>query len=220
MPVLLGGQGIGTGDALNGVPERKAGEHQLRIARIQAAEGQQILNNVGHAVRLRDDDVQKAVGGLHRDVSGKIVTGVPDGLGIAADVGEGGAQLVGDIGHELLAPLLVAVLLRHVMKHHQHAAAGLVGKRRQKQLQRPVPHLHLRLGVVGSLEGQGLLEGIDLTEEGIVGSALRHTAVEHVGGGGQCISRPSWSKATTPSVMWRNRVSSLFRSFSTAASVA
>ena len=87
MPVLLGGQGIGTGDALNGVPERKAGEHQLRIARIQAAEGQQILNNVGHAVRLRDDDVQKAVGGLHRDVPLR----VPQGLGIAADVGEGGA---------------------------------------------------------------------------------------------------------------------------------
>ncbi|CAN4011208.1 EamA family transporter, partial [Dysosmobacter welbionis] len=141
--------------------------------------------NVGHAVRLRDDDVQKAVGGLHRDVPLR----VPQGLGIAADVGEGGAQLVGDIGHELLAPLLVAVLLRHVMKHHQHAAAGLVGKRRQKQLQRPVPHLHLRLGVVGSLEGQGLLEGIDLTEEGIVGSALRHTAVEHVGGGGIAVDK-------------------------------
>ncbi len=75
------------------------------------------------------------------------------------------------------------------MKHHQHAAAGLVGKRRQKQLQRPVPHLHLRLGVVGSLEGQGLLEGIDLTEEGIVGSALRHTAMEHIGGGGIAVDK-------------------------------
>ena len=33
------------------------------------------------------------------------------------------------------------------------------------------------------------------------------------------MSLPVWSKATTPSVMWRKRVSSLVRSFSTAARV-
>ena len=34
------------------------------------------------------------------------------------------------------------------------------------------------------------------------------------------MSVPSWEKATTPSVMWRKRVSSLLRSFSTASRVS
>ena len=81
------------------------------------------------------------------------------------------------------------MLLRHVVQHHQHAAAGLVREGGQEQLQRPVAHLHLRLGIVGPLEGQRLLEGIDPAEEGVIGGALRHAAMEHVGGGGIAVDQ-------------------------------
>ena len=104
---------------------------------------------MSHPVRFGDDDVQKTVGGVLGDVSAAI----PQGLGVAADIGQRCAQLMGHIGHELLAPLLVAVLLGHVVEHDQHAAAGLVGEGGQIQLQRPVSHHHLTLGVVGPLEG-------------------------------------------------------------------
>ena len=122
MTVPLGLQGIGTIDALDGVGEGKAGEVQLCVAGIQPGERQKILDDVGHPVGLRDDNVQEVVFRLLRNGP----SGVPQGLRIAADIGEGGTQFMGDIGHEFLAPLFIAVLLRHVVENDQHTAAGLV----------------------------------------------------------------------------------------------
>ena len=91
---------------------------------------------------------------------------------------------MGHICHELLAALLVAVLLRHVVEHHQHAAAGLAGEGGQIELQCPARHLHLGLGVVGPLEGQHLLEGVQGAEQLVIVGDLPAGAVEHGLGGG------------------------------------
>ena len=94
---------------------------------------------------------------------------------------------MGDVGHELLAALLVAVLLRHVVEHDQHAAAGLVGEGRQIQLQRPLPHPHLLLGVVGPLQGQHLLEGMHVPKQLLIGAAPVHGPLQHGVGGGVAV---------------------------------
>ena len=58
---------------------------------------------MGHAVGLVENDPQKALGHLRRQVA----QAVGQGLGIAFDVGKRGAQLVGDVGHEVLSLLLL-----------------------------------------------------------------------------------------------------------------
>ena len=91
---------------------------------------------------------------------------------------------MGDVGHEFLSPLLVAVLLRHIVEDDEHAAAELVGKGRQIKLQRPLTNHQLALGVVGPLERQHVLEGIDGAEQLGIRAGAVHIAVEHGVGGG------------------------------------
>ena len=61
MAPLLGVETVGADHAFNGVMEGEPGEHHFGAAGVQSAEGQQILNDVGHAVRFRNDDVQEIV---------------------------------------------------------------------------------------------------------------------------------------------------------------
>ena len=51
---------------------------------------------------------------------------VQEGLEVALDGGEGGAELVGDVGHELRAHLLEAAELRDVVEDDDHP--GLVAR--------------------------------------------------------------------------------------------
>ena len=134
MAPLLGVKTVGADNALDGIPEGKTGEYHVGPAPVQPAQCQKVLHDMGHAVRFRDDNIKEAV--FH--VPGKIVTGVPDGLGIAADIGKRGTQFMGHIGDKFLPPLLIAVLLRDVMEQNQNAALSLIGKGRQVKRQRPV----------------------------------------------------------------------------------
>ena len=134
---------------------------------------------MGHAVGLVEDDAQELL--FH--IRGQIAHAVGDGLGIGADVGQGGAQLVGDIGHEFPLQLLAFALLGDVVDDHQHAAplpAPVKGG--HEQLEIAVPHLALRLQMVGG--GQHLLQRGGFTEELTVGGGLVDALVEHPGGGG------------------------------------
>ena len=79
---------------------------------------------MGHAVRFGNDDIQKTVGHVLRDIAASI----PQGFGVTADIGQRSAKLVGDVGNELLASFFVAVLLRDVMQHDQSAALFVIGE--------------------------------------------------------------------------------------------
>ena len=183
MPPLLGVQGAGADHAPNGFGKGEPGEDQLRVSPVQPGEGEEILNDVGHPVRLRDDNVQEVVGGVQGDVP----LGVPEGLGIGPDIGQGSPELVGDVGHEFLSPLLVPVLLRHVVKDDEDTSPLPVGEGSQIDLQGLVPGLQLPLGEVGPLEGQHLLEGVNGAEELVIGALGTHGALEHVVGGGVAV---------------------------------
>ena len=127
--VALGLQLHRPAHGLDGLPEGEADHLHVRPAGVQAAEGQQVLDDPGHPVRLADDDVQKAV--LHG--AGDVLA-VPDGLRVAADVGQRGAQLVGDVGHELLAHLLVFPLGGDVVHYRHHPAVLPIGEGGQVEL--------------------------------------------------------------------------------------
>ena len=64
-------------------------------------------------------------------------------LQVAVDGGERGAQLVGDVGHELRAYLLEPPELGDVVQHHDDA--GIIGGQPQRH----------RIGLDGALEGPG-----------------------------------------------------------------
>ena len=185
--VVLAYQGVAPALALqlhrpahraDGVVQGEAAHFHVRPPGVQTAEGQQVLDDAGHPVRLADDDVQKAVFRLPGDA-----LHVPEGLGVAADVGEGGAQLVGDIGHELLAHLLVLPLGGDVVHHRHHAAVLPLGDRSQVQLQDALAHRQLPGGEVGPLEAHDLLKGQLLSEEGVV-VVEGHLPAQHPAGGG------------------------------------
>ena len=121
---LLGVQRTGADNTLNCLGEGEAGENQFRVSTVQPGEREKVLNDMGHSVRFRDNDVEEAVGGSLGNISFRI----PKGLGIGADVGQGSSKLMGDIGHELFPPFLVAVLLGDIMKDNEHASPLSVGK--------------------------------------------------------------------------------------------
>ena len=138
---------------------------------------------MGHAVRFRNDDVQEIV--LH--IPGNVISGIPDGFGVAADVGQGGPQLVRHVGHEFLAPFLIPVLFRHVMEQDQNAALGLVGEGREVEGQGPVSHHQLIFNVVGFLEGQHVLEGMQVAQQFLVGAAGIDGSPQKLRGGGVAV---------------------------------
>ncbi|MPM75665.1 hypothetical protein SDC9_122659 [bioreactor metagenome] len=140
---------------------------------------------MGHAVRLIDNNVQKAVGGGLRNVS----PAAPQRLRIAADIGEGGTQLMRNVGDKLLASFLAAVMLRLVVQNHQHAAAGLVRKRGEVQFQRLIPRHHLRIGVVGPLKVQNLCQRINGAEQLVIDRLLRDRALKQLRGSGIAVDQ-------------------------------
>ena len=181
MAVTASLHGIGPADVLHALPEGEGGETHFGVPGVQPAERQQVLDDAGHTVGLADDDVQEAVFHLSGDVS----LGGAEGLRVAADVGEGGAQLMGDVGHELFAPLLVAVLLRHVVQDDEHASLLLtVGEGGQVELQHPIPHHLLGLRVVRAAEGEDLLHGIEAAEKLVIAAVLPQGPSQHGNGGG------------------------------------
>ena len=99
---------------------------------------------------------------------------------------------MGDIGHELLAPLLVAVLLRHVVQDDEHAALLLIaGEGGEVELQHPIPHHLLGLGVVRAAEGEDLLHGVEAAEELVIAAVLPQGAAQHGDGGGVAVDEPA-----------------------------
>ena len=163
---------------LDGVEKRETRHFDLRPAGIQAAEGQQILNNPGHAVRLADNDVQEIVLHILRNI-----IRIPDRLGVAADVGKGRAELMGDVCHELFAHLLIFSLGGNVV-HHRHGAAALpVGHGGQVQLQNPLAHRQLPGSEVGPLQPHHPPQGQLLSEEGVV-IVEGNLPAQHLTGGG------------------------------------
>ena len=184
METLLGSQSIGTDNASMASPEGEAGEHQLGVACVQPAQGQQVLNDMGHSICFCDDDIQETVGGIPGDVAA-----VPQGLGVAADIGQRRTQLMGHVGNEFLSALLIAVLLRHIVKDDQHAAAGLIREGGQVQFKCTVSDHHLTFGVVGTLKGQHLLEGVDAAKELIIGTVRGNGPLQHGGGGGVAVDQ-------------------------------
>src|SRR5699024_4487964 len=116
--VALGLQEHRVVDVPDGLFEGEGGQLQLALPRVEAGEGEQVLDDVGHAVGLVEDDPQEVRLHVRRDLPRP----VGQGLGIAADIGEGRAQFVGDVGHEFPAHLLRLVLLGDVVDHHHHAA--------------------------------------------------------------------------------------------------
>ena len=143
---------------------------------------------MGHAVRFRNDDIQEIV--FH--LPGDVIPGVPDGFGVAADVGQGGPQFVRHVGYELFAPLLVSVLLRHVMEQDQHAALGLVGEGREVEGQGPVSHHQLIFNIVGFLEGQHVLERMQIPQQLLIGAAWVDGAPQKLCGGGIAVDEVSF----------------------------
>ena len=188
MATLLGVKAVGADYAFDSVMEGEPGEHHFGAAGVQPAEGQQILNDVGHAVRFRNDDIQEIV--FH--LPGDVIPGVPDGFGVTADVGQGGPQFVRHVGYELLAPFLVPVLLRHVMEQDQHAALGLVGEGREVEGQGPVSHHQLIFNVVGFLEGQHVLERMQIPQQLLIGAAWVDGAPQKLCGGGIAVDEVSF----------------------------
>ena len=184
MAPLLGVKTVGADNALDGIPEGETGEYHVGPAPVQPAQCQKVLHDMGHAVRFRDDNIKEAV--FH--VPGKIVTGIPDGLGIAADIGKRGTQFMGHIGDKFLPPLLIAVLLRDVMEQNQNAALSLIGKGRQVKRQRPVAHHQLVLNVIGLLQGQHLVKGMQVPQQLLIGAALVNIPVQQLRGGGVAVN--------------------------------
>ena len=128
---------------------------------------------MGHAVALVQNDPQELL--LHG--GGDVPGAVGEGLRIAADVGQGGAQLVGDVGHELPLHLLVLPLLGDVVENHQHAPLPLPVEGGQQQVQHLVPHPDLPLQVVGG--GHGLLQGILVPKELLIGGVRADGTAQH-----------------------------------------
>ena len=93
-------------DGLIGVVHRlgegEGAQAQLTAPGVKPGQGEQVLQNVGHAVGLVEDDPQEPVLHLRGQVSHPVV----QSLGVALDVGQRGAQLVGHVGHKVLALLL------------------------------------------------------------------------------------------------------------------
>ena len=184
MPVGPGVELVGPDHAPDRLPEGEARVPHRIGPGVQTGEGQQVLHDPGHAVRLADDDVQE----VPREAGGQVVPGLPQGLRVGADVGQGRAQLVGHVGHELFAPLLVAPPLRHVVQDRQDAPGPFV-EGGDQQFQGPLPYHQLPPYTVRPLEGQHVPEGGHLAEELLVPLTGAQLPLEHLPGGGVPVDR-------------------------------
>ena len=150
---------------------------QFVLSRVEPGQGEQVLHDMGHAVALVENDPQKLFFCGGRQLSGA----VREGLGVAADVGKGGAQLVGDIGHKFPLHILGFPLLGHIVEHHQHAALAVPVKGSQQQLQEAFSLPALLLQIVRSLEH--LFQRKQITEEFLIGSLGSNGTAQHLLGG-------------------------------------
>ena len=172
----------GAQHGVDGRAEVEARHVHLASPAVEPREREQVLHDVGHAVGLVDDDVEEAVFQLAR----QLVARVADGLGVGADIRERGAQLVGDVRHELAAALLGLALLRDVMEHDEHAAALFIGKGREVQLDRALADRQLGGDKVAALHGHHLFKGAQRLEEVGV-DALVRAALQKLARGGVAV---------------------------------
>ena len=98
IPVLLLELVIAGQDGRDAFRQVEGRRLHLQRARLQFAEVQQLRHQRGKTVRLVNDDLHVLRGVLARNI--------PHDLGIAADHGQGRAQVMGDIGDQLLLQML------------------------------------------------------------------------------------------------------------------
>ena len=108
LPYVVGARGAGVGDGV----QQDADQIDLVVLElapgVEARQEQQVLDEPGHPHRLGVHPIQ-GVHGLLRQ--GGVTAFAGDELGVTADRGQRGAQLVGGVGHEL-AHLGLAALAR------------------------------------------------------------------------------------------------------------
>ena len=95
----------------------ETGEVELTAAGVEPRQGKQVLDDVSHPVGLVQNHSQEISGHLR----GHIPQPLLQRFGIAANVGQRGTQLVGYIGHKVLAHLLSGTLFGDIVNEHQHA---------------------------------------------------------------------------------------------------
>ena len=98
---------------------------QLELVRLEARQLEEILDQVLQALRVSDDDVGEPLGRLRIWV---LERGVTERLGGGADGGDGGPQLVRDVGDEVAAQRLESAQIGHVDEHREDAPR-LAGER-------------------------------------------------------------------------------------------
>ena len=92
------------------------------LAGLEPRDGEQVLDEEGEAVGVAVDGLEEPDHGL------ALIHGAAEQrLGVALDQGERGSQLMADVGHELPALILQALVLRQVVKHEQGAREDAVG---------------------------------------------------------------------------------------------
>ena len=173
--LVLVAAGLKLRRAEHGVDGGGEGEtHHVHLAAsgVKARERQKILHDVGHAVCFADDNVEKVILCL----AAQVVARLADGLGIGADICERRAQLVGDVGDELLAALLGFALLGHVMQHDQNAAAFLVGKWRKVKLHAALADGKFPFHIVAALHGDDMGKRADGFKQLAVHALVRRAA--------------------------------------------
>ena len=87
---------------------------------------------------------------------------------------------MGHVCHEFLPALLVAVLLRHVVQYDQDTALVFGGEGRQVNLQGPLSHPQLVGHVVGLMQCHHLLEGMQVTQQLLVGAVRLHGLLQQI----------------------------------------
>ena len=181
MAVVAGIHGHGFGHIPDSPGKGESGNVHLHFAVIELTEGQQVLDDTGHAVGLVDDDAEELLLQLRRQVS----CGVGHGLGVGFDVGQRGTQLMGHIGHKFPAGLLALALLGDIVDDDDDTGrTALGGKGGHKQLQAPVPHGLLRLHKLRALQGQHLGQLGLLAEHFIKPAGFGRVTAQHLDGGG------------------------------------
>ncbi|EAU64887.1 hypothetical protein STIAU_5392 [Stigmatella aurantiaca DW4/3-1] len=137
--------------------EGHVGEPELHLARFEPGQLQQVLDELGEALGLAVDDLH------HLGGHGGVLQGPGlKCLRIAADGGDGGAQLVGDVGHEVLAHIFQPAQFGDVIEDG--------GAARQVPAERRHPD--------GEREGEEPLQGQLQARGGAFPAGARHRVVE------------------------------------------
>ncbi len=101
---MVGAGGVGIADRV----DHEGGEVDVVLldgsAGVEAGEQQQVLDQAGHPGGLGLDPGHRVL-----DVVGQVVAGAAGQLGVAADRGQGSAQLVAGVGDELAYPHLACL---------------------------------------------------------------------------------------------------------------